>query len=278
MDKPRGALYLKKTPGHTLAGWIGIGLNLACVVACARWSSAHFGDVRPGWPLLSAAALAGLLASDFYTGFVHWLTDTWLDERSFDRVACIAREHHIYPQHVLDYTLWDYVAYMCFPTTVVFGPLCVLLTAILPPCAPVYFAVLVVGQVSFLMFFGTHFHRLGHRQSKSRLVRLLQKGHLLITPKYHARHHSGAHDDNYCVVNGWMNPILDRTGFWRGLERVVHALTGAVPRESEGEWTARYREDPSFMLDPLPSLLKLRAAGRAPSPERGRAASGGSRP
>ena len=90
-------------------------------------------------------------------------------------------------------------------------------------------------------------------------MRLLQKGHLLITPKYHARHHSRAHDDNYCVLNGWMNPLLDRTGFWRGLERVVHAVTGAVPRASEEEWWARFREDPSFMLDPLPALLALRA-------------------
>ena len=36
-------------------------------------------------------------------------------------------------------------------------------------------------------------------------------------------------------------------------------MTGAVPRRSEEEWWARFREDPSFMLDPLPTLHKLRA-------------------
>jgi hypothetical protein len=90
-------------------------------------------------------------------------------------------------------------------------------------------------------------------------VRVLQKAGFLITPKEHARHHSGGHDDHYCVVTGWMNPLLDRTGFWRGLERLVHAVTGAVPRASEEEWWARYHEDPSFMRDPLPTLFRLRA-------------------
>ena len=261
MEKPRGALYLYRSKSHTFAGWIGILLNLSCVVGCAAWCIARYRAVEPGWVSFGAALLLGILASDFYTGFVHWLTDTWLDERA-DRVICIAREHHIYPQHILDYTFWDYVAYMCFPTTAVFSPLALLFTLALPPCAPVYVGVLVVLQVSALMFFGTHFHRLGHRASRLRVVRLLQKAGFLITPKEHARHHSGGHDDHYCVLTGWMNPPLDRIGFWRGLERVVQAVTGAVPRASDEEWAALHREDSSFMLDPLPILRRHRARGQ----------------
>ena len=48
MERPRGALYLRRSRAHTLAGWIGIVFNLACVVTCARSVSSTRAEVRPG--------------------------------------------------------------------------------------------------------------------------------------------------------------------------------------------------------------------------------------
>ena len=111
------------------------------------------------------------------------------------------------------------------------------------------------------MVFGSHAHRLGHVRTKSRVVRLLQRFHFLLSPAYHKVHHSGRHDIRYCVINGWANAVCDRLGFWRALERLVYAVTGAVPRHNDREWFSRYAEDPSFMRDPIPSLRTLRRHG-----------------
>jgi plasmanylethanolamine desaturase len=39
----------------------------------------------------------------------------------------------------------------------------------------------------------------------NRLVRFLQRLHLLLPPRHHARHHHGEFDRNYCVLSGWNN-------------------------------------------------------------------------
>jgi len=36
--------------------------------------------------------------------------------------------------------------------------------------------------------------------------------------EHHARHHSGPHLTHYCITNGWMNTLLDGSGFFRKLE------------------------------------------------------------
>jgi ubiquitin-conjugating enzyme E2 variant len=69
---------------------------------------------------------------------------------------------------------------------------------------------------------------------------LLQRSHFLISPAYHRLHHDRNHDTRYAVVNGWSNAICDRIGFWRGLERLIQALTAAQPRRSDKEWMSRF--------------------------------------
>lgn len=253
-----GALYAECSRGQAFATWLGAWLNLACVAGCAAWLVAANGEVRPGWPVLALATVFALFLGDFFSGLIHWATDTWFDELRLRRVVSIAREHHLYPQHILGYGFRDYVGYTSWPAVLFFGPLCLGLALGAPPSAAVYVTLLVCGEVCALMFFGTHFHRLGHRWSPNPLVRLLQRTPLLIKPQYHAIHHGGTHVTHYCVVNGWANVVCDAVGFWRGLEKVVSALTGAVPRKNDHEWLARYREDRSFMLDPVPSLLERR--------------------
>ena len=35
-------------------------------------------------------------------------------------------------------------------------------------------------------------------------------------------HHVKPHIVCYCVLTNWLNPILDATRFWRGLEFIIH--------------------------------------------------------
>jgi len=70
------------------------------------------------------------------------------------------------------------------------------------------------------------FHRWAHVETPPRAIQLLQKGGLVLSPAQHAVHHQQSHDRAYCVTSGWLNPLLDRAGFFRALDRGVdHAAS-----------------------------------------------------
>jgi ubiquitin-conjugating enzyme E2 variant len=164
-----------------------------------------------------------------------------------ERIISIAREHHLYPKHIVGYGFRDYVAYSSWPSLVILGPPMLAATALLEP-TPLSFAAVYIGLIVLVViFFGTYAHRLGHIRSRSPIVRALQRAHLLMNPGHHVAHHRGGHDTHYCVINGWANHVCDRTGFWRGLERLVSWTTGAVPRANDRVWSARMRQDPAFL-------------------------------
>ena len=239
MNTKAEPLYLHCSRGQAVSTWVGAGLNAALVVWSAVWLF-NARDTNPRWLVIAGIVLVGLFLGDLFTGFTHWMTDTWFDEVALTRVVSIAREHHIYPHHILGYGFRDYVGYTSWPAVVVIGPLLLWFLLGSTPSPFGYGVVLLCSEICALSFFGTHFHRLGHRRSKNPLVRFLQRAHLLITPQYHARHHGGTHTTHYCVVNGWANVVCDAIGFWRGLERVVRFLTRAVPRRNDDEWFARF--------------------------------------
>ena len=56
-------------------------------------------------------------------------------------------------------------------------------------------------------------------------VHWLQRAGLILSPEHHAIHHAAPHDRHYCITVGWMNPMLDKLGFFRGLEAVVARIS-----------------------------------------------------
>lgn len=239
--------------------WLGIVANAALIAWTGIWVARAFVPYAPGPSVLGLTTLVALFVADWLSGFVHWLTDTWFDERRLSSLISIAREHHIYPHHILAYGFCDYVAYSSWPTVVLVGPISLLLTLGLTSSTATFEAVLICLIVSATMFFGTYAHRLGHRRSNNRLVRWLQRRHLLIDPQYHSLHHRGNHDTHYCVINGWANIVCDRIGFWRLAERLIERISGAAARHNDHQWFDRFRSDPSFP----PGRIELEAARAA---------------
>ena len=74
------------------------------------------------------------------------------------------------------------------------------------------------------------FHKWAHADNPPRVaVRLCSAGGLILSPEHHNIHHAAPHDQHYCITVGWMNPILDKTGFFRICETIVgRVLPGAV--------------------------------------------------
>ena len=164
--------------------------------------------------------LGALFLADFFSGGVHWFTDTWFDEVVGGRVIAIAREHHLYPRHIVGYGFRDYVAYSSWPSILVIGPILLFLTLAIQASLLTFNLVCIFAVIAAIMSFGTYAHRLGHIEAKSRIVRFLRPRTPSVdgSAAYHAVHHRGNHDIRYCVVNGWANHVCDRVGFWRGLD------------------------------------------------------------
>ena len=75
-------------------------------------------------------------------------------------------------------------------------------------------------------------HKWNHAASRAPwLVRGLWATGVLQRPAHHAGHHGGGKNTHYCVLTPFVNPVLDLTRFWRGLERVFVPLFGAPRRE-----------------------------------------------
>ncbi len=75
-------------------------------------------------------------------------------------------------------------------------------------------------------------HKWCHAAARAPLpVRAAWRLGLLQGPGHHARHHRGDKHAAYCVVTPFVNPVLDRLGFWRALERVIVPFVGAPRRD-----------------------------------------------
>lgn len=244
-QRPVQPLYRACGTDSVIVCWVGIFANLLLVAWLGWWVVRNYAAIDPGWLQLVAISFLGVFFADWFSGFVHWGMDTWFDEDPLTRLVSIAREHHLYPHHILGYGVRDYVAFSSWPNLVFLGPFAVVLT-LLPVSTAVFDGVVVFLIVSAIMVFGTHAHRLGHRRSRSAVVRRLQRWHLLMSPSHHSRHHRAGHDTHYCVVTGWANIVCDYLGVWRFLERCTHRLLGAVPRRNDHEWFARYAAEPDF--------------------------------
>jgi len=235
-----GPLFLDARPDQALVGWLGVAAATGLNIWYAVWLAMHF----PGSGQVYLLALyipLGLLLADMFSGLLHWATDTWFDEPFGGRLIRVGREHHVKPRYLLHYGFRDYGSYAAWPVLIVFGPLIVLQTFVLAPSALNIAGVAISFATTATMYFSVYAHRLGHQNSKSRAILFLQRYHLILSPHHHGIHHRGNHDIHYCVIFGWGNYILDPIKFWRGLEWLVVALTGAVPRADDEEWQATER-------------------------------------
>jgi len=57
-------------------------------------------------------------------------------------------------------------------------------------------------------------------------VNVLQELGVTVNRKQHALHHMAPYEGNYCIVSGVCNEVLDNTGFFRRLERLVFDIFG----------------------------------------------------
>jgi hypothetical protein len=241
--------FLDATPRDRVLMYISVAANSIVMAFCAGYLLVEYGASGITWPYILTAVVVGYFIADFASGLVHWGLDTWFDQELLGRAVAIAREHHTHPQNILGYGFWEHATLGSAPSALVIGVASVA-TACCPVSAFGYSLMIFWFITSTCLFFGTGFHNLAHRRPKSPLLRLAQQLRLVITPEHHWVHHRSDQIIRYCVINGWANYVCDGLGVWRGLERLICAVTGARPRRDDLEWQRRYKETGTLIALP----------------------------
>jgi plasmanylethanolamine desaturase len=202
---------------------------VALVAAHAVRFASTPGLLRWHAPLVVAAAW---LVADLASGLVHWAADTWGRESLpvlGPRFLAPFRVHHTNPDDILRRRFVDLngdVALLTLPLLA--GALFVSVEA--EPARSL--ALFAVGVATFALP-TNQVHQWAHMARPPAAVRWLQRRGLILRHDEHARHHGAPYASTYCITNGWCNRALDAADFYRRLERVVTAVTGAEPRADE---------------------------------------------
>jgi hypothetical protein len=176
-------------------------------------------------PVLAAGALAGYLLADLVAGGVHWIADRHFDPRTpvvGPLLIAPFRAHHEDPLSITRHDLFEVLgnnALVTLPavTALLFVPL---------PGSAVSVFLVALGLVGTFAAVATNlFHAWAHAPNPPRLAAWLQRHHLVLTPREHARHHRAPYDEAYCVTSGWLNPLLDRTRLFARLDAAIARAT-----------------------------------------------------
>jgi len=161
--------------------------------------------------------LIGWLITDFLSGVAHWWEDR-VGRRDWPVIGRIVvvpnREHHRVPLAFLRARLWKRNR----AVWLVAGLISITWLLLLGPSwtwASATIGGLVVGEV----------HGLAHRPPRpGSWPGILQQIGLIQSPPHHAGHHRAPSDRRYCILTDWLNPVLDRVGFWVALETALTCI------------------------------------------------------
>lgn len=163
--------------------------------------------------------LAAWMLADFLSGVVHWWEDRYLKTTREGILGRIARDnelHHQRPRAMLANPVWDNMEQSAVLAWAV--------ALIALPFSP------LLALAFFFLGFGNAAHRYTHEMPRKipPPIRALQRVGLFSSARTHHRHHYDkgqvtqknlAHT-NFCVMSDWLNPVLDRLGFWRQMNRI----------------------------------------------------------
>lgn len=208
------------------------GLWVHNFIRTARWY-VHSKDCTAAHLLiLPASIVGGMVLADFLSGVAHWALDTWGSTATpvFGLLIRSFREHHVKQTAMCDHDWIETNGDNSLPINpVLLGASMFAVTK-----ETVGYHTFVV-TLSMFVAITNQCHKWAHEVRPHPLAKLAMNLGLIINPINHRVHHSGDHDKSYCITTGWLNPFLDKIRFWRHLETIVTALTGAVPRANDLE-------------------------------------------
>jgi hypothetical protein len=209
---------------ETLAIVLFAGLATWCTWRLAH-AATHAG--MDAFGAIVTAIVLGWIATDFFSGLVHWAGDTWGSARTPLVGGWFVRPFRQHHEDARAMTQHDFVE--TNGSSAIAGS-ALLAAASLVPLG--VFAQAFVLSLAIGGLMANQCHKWAHQKESERgwIVRVAQRCGLTLSPEAHRRHHSRPHDSFYCTASGWMNRPLEAIGFFRAIEGAVVALTRATPR------------------------------------------------
>ena len=165
-----------------------------------------------------------VLVTDFLSGVLHWLEDSYGDARWPVTGRLVTRPnilHHRRPTAFTEHSWLKSASVLLFLATVIL--------------AVTWAGGVLTWHVLLLVALGVNaneIHKWNHlpASKRGRIVVALRKLSLLQTPQHHGRHHSSSKNTNYCVITNFVNPVLEVLDIWRKSERAIEVLLGVSKR------------------------------------------------
>jgi len=197
------------------------------------WSTARLYELEWLWMLAIAIPL-GLVASDLVTGILHWIPDTYGSEHTpvlGQSVVKSFRLHHLYPRDICIHNLVTTLGNSCIIAvpTLSFS---LYLISRMPESRWLAVGVACLSVLAFGTVLTNLFHKWAHQENPAVIVGWLQRARLVLEPEHHDLHHTDPFNQHYCITNGWLNPVLDRIGFFRKIEAGLR-LFGIEPTDDQ---------------------------------------------
>ncbi len=164
----------------------------------------------------------GYLASDFVSGLVHFLGDTFGDpETPFFGPHFIFpfREHHVDQTAITRHGFLQVNGNNCLISLAVLVP-----TYYFVPLASSLFYWLLglfVALFVLFIFLTNQIHKWAHSATRPVFITILQKYNIILSPARHELHHTAPFASYFCITSGWVNPVIEKTGIFRSFVRLV---------------------------------------------------------
>jgi hypothetical protein len=187
-----------------------------------HWAGSRLYELELLW-LVALAIPLGILGGDFISGLVHWAADTYGSEEMpviGPSLVKPFRLHHIYPRDICTHGLVETTGNVCILAVPALS-LCLYLMWLMPDSVLLAFSVISFALMSAATVATNQFHKWAHQESPSAFARWLQRKRLVLDPQHHKRHHTQPFNVNYCITNGWLNPLLNKLKFFRRLEATL---------------------------------------------------------
>lgn len=177
--------------------------------------------------MIGSAVIAGYVLADFVSGFVHFLGDTVGSETTpiLSEFIQPFREHHVDQTAITRHDFFVTNGHNCLVSL----PFLAVMAFVVPDTllsnqlfAWIYFAFFFL----ILSVFATNqIHKWSHQDQPVKIVQLLQRTGLILTPARHRLHHTAPFDSHFCITTAWLNSPLERVGFFRRLARLLRPFT-----------------------------------------------------
>ncbi len=191
------------------------GLNI-------HWAGSRLYELERLW-LIALAIPLGVVGGDLISGIVHWAADTYGSEDTpviGPSLVKPFRLHHVYPRDICTHGLVETTGNVCILAVPVLSA-CLYLLWLMPESGVVAFLVVCLALTAAATVATNQFHKWVHQVSPSSFARWLQRKRLVLEPQHHKLHHMQPFDMNYCITNGWLNPLLNKIKFFRRLEATL---------------------------------------------------------